>query len=157
MIEKYTTREIFLLPWRHGYFDRTRLQLASESRTDLWLYHHDVIANISRHMDDLVKKGPFRYYDAWNKDTSDMEWVRFNFSLLPLTHISIRVLPNTAERFVTLTHANHAGARLEPGNLRFDLLRDAQDPHKFFLYEVVSCMTWFCIWLRLLHAFSWHF
>ncbi len=50
--------------------------------------------------------------------------------------VRIRVVPGQADAFLNLTRANHLGARSEPGNLRFDVLRDAADPLRFYLYEV---------------------
>lgn len=37
--------------------------------------------------------------------------------------------------FIQITHENHLGTRKEPGNLRFDVLQDANNPAKFTLYE----------------------
>ncbi len=50
--------------------------------------------------------------------------------------VRIRVVAGQAERFIALSEGNHRGARSEPGNLRFDVLRDAADPERFYLYEV---------------------
>ena len=50
--------------------------------------------------------------------------------------VRIRVVPGQVERFLELTAANHHGTRTEPGNLRFDVLRDAADPERCFLYEI---------------------
>ena len=37
---------------------------------------------------------------------------------------------------VIVTTYNHENSRKEPGNVRFDVLRDNKDPNKFLLYEV---------------------
>jgi autoinducer 2-degrading protein len=37
--------------------------------------------------------------------------------------------------FIRATVENHKQSLTEPGNLRFDVLRDASDPAKFVLYE----------------------
>lgn len=50
--------------------------------------------------------------------------------------VRISVVPGQAERFLALTAANHRGTRAEAGNRRFDVLRDAVDANRCFLYEV---------------------
>ena len=52
--------------------------------------------------------------------------------VMQITHY---VLPEHAERYLEATLANAQATRREPGNLRFDLLRDEQDPLCFQLYE----------------------
>ena len=41
-------------------------------------------------------------------------------------------------QFIMSTKENHEGSVKEPGNLRFDVLQDAQDPAKFVLYEAYT-------------------
>jgi autoinducer 2-degrading protein len=50
--------------------------------------------------------------------------------------VRIEVTPGHEEDFIRATAANHEGTRQEPGNLRFDVLRQLAAPHRFFLYEV---------------------
>ena len=50
--------------------------------------------------------------------------------------VSIHVKPEHTEAFIPAMLANARGSRTEPGNLRYDLLRDADDPNHFLLYEV---------------------
>ena len=50
--------------------------------------------------------------------------------------VSVRVRPEFDEPFVGATLENARNTRKEPGNLRFDVLRREDDPHRFFLYEV---------------------
>ena len=50
--------------------------------------------------------------------------------------VSIQVKPEHAEEFVAAMLENARGSRTEPGNLRYDLLRDDDDPNHFLLYEV---------------------
>ena len=40
------------------------------------------------------------------------------------------------DKFKEITFYNAENARLEPGNLRFDVVADAEDPNLFFLYEI---------------------
>lgn len=44
--------------------------------------------------------------------------------------------PEHAEAYMEACLANARETRKEPGNLRFDLLRSADDPCQFFFYEV---------------------
>lgn len=53
--------------------------------------------------------------------------------VMQITH---RILPEHVEHYVEATLANAHATRQEPGNVRFDLLRDAEDPCSFQLYEV---------------------
>jgi len=49
--------------------------------------------------------------------------------------VHIHVKPEHVEAFIELTRRNHEGSVQEPGNLRFDVLRSADDPTRFLLYE----------------------
>lgn len=53
--------------------------------------------------------------------------------VMQITH---RVLSEHVERYIEATLANAHTTRLEPGNVRFDVLRDTKDPCTFLLYEV---------------------
>jgi (4S)-4-hydroxy-5-phosphonooxypentane-2,3-dione isomerase len=50
--------------------------------------------------------------------------------------VSIQVKPEHVEEFVAAMLENARGSRTEPGNLRYDLLCDDDDPNHFLLYEV---------------------
>jgi autoinducer 2-degrading protein len=50
--------------------------------------------------------------------------------------VSIDVKPEHANEFIAATLANARGSRTEPGNLRYDVLRSADDTNHFTLYEV---------------------
>jgi (4S)-4-hydroxy-5-phosphonooxypentane-2,3-dione isomerase len=50
--------------------------------------------------------------------------------------VSIHVKPEHVEAFIPAMLENARGSRTEPGNLRYDLLRDDDDPNHFLLYEV---------------------
>jgi autoinducer 2-degrading protein len=52
-----------------------------------------------------------------------------------VTLVYIRVLPDQLDGFLDAMRANHEGSVREPGNLRFDVLRDPQDPTRFLVYE----------------------
>ena len=46
------------------------------------------------------------------------------------------VKPEKVDAFLELATFNAKNSRTEPGNVRFDVLRGADDPHVFRLYEV---------------------
>ena len=50
--------------------------------------------------------------------------------------VRVQVVPGREDEFVEASRGNAQGARSEPGNLRFDVLRSNDDPSRFFLYEV---------------------
>lgn len=50
--------------------------------------------------------------------------------------VSINVKPGHAAEFVEAFRINYEGTRQEPGNLRFDVLRNPEDDHSFTIYEV---------------------
>lgn len=52
-----------------------------------------------------------------------------------VTLVHIWVKPGMADTFIKVSEENHKNSVKEPGNLRFDLLRDANDENKFVLYE----------------------
>lgn len=52
--------------------------------------------------------------------------------------VQIEVLPGQRDAFVEAFRINWAGALSEPGNIRFDLLCDADDPNLFYCYEIFS-------------------
>lgn len=55
-----------------------------------------------------------------------------------VTFVHVRVLPDQLEAFLEASRANHAGSVREPGNVRFDVLRDPADTHRFLIYEVFA-------------------
>ena len=50
--------------------------------------------------------------------------------------VTVFVKPENVDAFIEATIKNHEGTRTEPGNIRFDVLQNAEDPTRFFLYEV---------------------
>ena len=49
--------------------------------------------------------------------------------------VHIHVKPEHVDAFVEVTRRNHEGSIGEPGNIRFDVLRSADDATRFLLYE----------------------
>jgi len=50
--------------------------------------------------------------------------------------VYVRVKPQHHNAFVAATLENARGTIAEPGNLRFDVIQQADDPNRFLLYEV---------------------
>ena len=51
------------------------------------------------------------------------------------TCVYVYVKQEYIESFIAETRKNHEASVKEPGNLRFDVLQDAEEPSKFLLYE----------------------
>lgn len=54
------------------------------------------------------------------------------------TLVHVYVKPDFIDAFIEATRLNHQHSIQEPGNLRFDILQDAQDQTKFVLYEAYA-------------------
>lgn len=52
--------------------------------------------------------------------------------------VSINVKPGHAAEFLDAFRINYEGTRAEPGNVRFDVLRDPDDENSFTIYEVFT-------------------
>jgi autoinducer 2-degrading protein len=52
--------------------------------------------------------------------------------------VHVRVLPDSLGDFLEASRTNHEGSVREPGNVRFDILRDPEDPAHFLIYEVFT-------------------
>jgi len=52
-----------------------------------------------------------------------------------VTCVHVYVKADYVDDFIAATTPNHHGSVEEPGNFRFDILQDAEDPTKFLLYE----------------------
>jgi len=52
------------------------------------------------------------------------------------TLVHVVVKPGFEKAFLEASLANREGSLREPGNLRFDVLQDVEQPQLFFLYEV---------------------
>jgi len=55
-----------------------------------------------------------------------------------VTLVHVRVKPDCSEAFIEACRLNHQGSTAEPGNRRFDILRDSADPRHFVLYEAYA-------------------
>jgi (4S)-4-hydroxy-5-phosphonooxypentane-2,3-dione isomerase len=52
-----------------------------------------------------------------------------------VTCVYVHIKPGMVDGFVNATVTNHKESVKEPGNLRFDLIQQAEDPCKFMIYE----------------------
>lgn len=52
-----------------------------------------------------------------------------------VTCVYINVKPDALDAFIRASAENHQEAVMEPGNLRFDFVQQADDPCRFMLYE----------------------
>ncbi|WP_174801287.1 antibiotic biosynthesis monooxygenase [Martelella limonii] len=52
--------------------------------------------------------------------------------------VSIAVKEGHAAEFIEAFRINYEGTRKEPGNVRFDVLRDPEDDNSFLIYEVFT-------------------
>lgn len=55
-----------------------------------------------------------------------------------VTLVHIRIEPAALPAFLAATRENHEHSVQEPGNRRFDVLQDPQDPTRFLLYEAYA-------------------
>ena len=55
-----------------------------------------------------------------------------------VTFVHVRIVPDQLDAFLEAMASNHESSVREPGNLRFDLLRDPADPTRFVIYEVFA-------------------
>lgn len=53
-----------------------------------------------------------------------------------VTLVKVHVKQDCLDGFIAATEQNHLNSVQEPGNLRFDVLQDPEDPTRFVLYEV---------------------
>ncbi len=54
---------------------------------------------------------------------------------MEVTLVEINVKADKVDEFLRVFKLNHLGALQEPGNLRFDVLQDAQTATRFYIYE----------------------
>lgn len=55
---------------------------------------------------------------------------------LLIVHVDVSVLPDGVDDFLAATEINARASRLEPGVVRFDVLRDREDPCHVVLVEI---------------------
>ena len=52
-----------------------------------------------------------------------------------VTLVHVHIKPSSVEAFIEACRNNHENSVREPGNLRFDVLQDPEDPTGVILYE----------------------
>ncbi len=57
---------------------------------------------------------------------------------MEVTIVHVHVKAERIDDFIEATRLNHEGSVREPGNLRFDILQEAEDPSRFVLYEAYA-------------------
>ena len=55
-----------------------------------------------------------------------------------VTVVYVQVKQQHIDDFIKATQKNHMASVQEPGNCRFDVLQDGEDPCKFVLYEAYA-------------------
>ena len=69
--------------------------------------------------------------------------------------VHVHVQPEHRESFIEATLENAARTIYEPGNLRFDVLQQADDPDRFVLYEVYRDQAAFDAHCQAPHFIQW--
>jgi autoinducer 2-degrading protein len=69
--------------------------------------------------------------------------------------VTVQVIAEHTEAFAQAIRANAEATRREPKNVRFDVLRAADDPARFFLYEVYLDEDGFREHQRTAHYLAW--
>ena len=69
--------------------------------------------------------------------------------------VTVHVAEGRAAEFLAATLDNARATRGEPANRRFDLLRGADDPGRFFIYEVYSSEQGFRDHQQTPHYLAW--
>lgn len=72
-----------------------------------------------------------------------------------VTIVHVWVKPQFTEQFIEATRENHENSIREPGNLRFDILRDDSDANKFVLYEAYTTAEAVAAHKETLHYLKW--
>ena len=72
-----------------------------------------------------------------------------------VTLVHVHVKPEFVKAFIEATRENHENSVKEPGNLRFDILQDAQDRGKFVLYEAYASEQAVAAHKETAHYFKW--
>ena len=69
--------------------------------------------------------------------------------------VRIHVKPDRVEAFRDAAVRNARSTRQEPGNLRFDVLQQEQDPNRFTFYEVYRTPEDFAAHQKTAHYLEW--
>jgi (4S)-4-hydroxy-5-phosphonooxypentane-2,3-dione isomerase len=72
-----------------------------------------------------------------------------------IVSVRIRIKPGTQAAFEAATFENHRNTRLEPGNLRFDVLKHESDAEHYHLYEAYGSVDDFKAHQQTAHYHAW--
>lgn len=72
-----------------------------------------------------------------------------------VTCVYIHVKPDEIDRFIDATTENHNESIRETGNLRFDLIQQADDPCRFMLYEAYESKSYAADHKKSSHYLKW--
>ena len=72
-----------------------------------------------------------------------------------VTLVHVRVNPENVDAFIAATRANHEASINEPGNRRFDVLQNPDDPTRFILYESYASPADAAAHKETAHYFKW--
>ncbi len=72
-----------------------------------------------------------------------------------VTLVHVTVKPDTVAAFIEATRLNHEQSTQEPGNRRFDILQDPDDPTRFVLYEAYATKADAAAHKETAHYFAW--
>jgi autoinducer 2-degrading protein len=72
-----------------------------------------------------------------------------------VTLVHVWVKESFIEDFIAATFENHKQSIKEPGNLRFDILRDTENPTKFVFYEAFETEEAIAMHKKTDHYLKW--
>jgi (4S)-4-hydroxy-5-phosphonooxypentane-2,3-dione isomerase len=72
-----------------------------------------------------------------------------------VTLVHVRVIPGRLDEFLAASRENYDGSVREPGNVRFDILRDPNDAARFLIYEVFADAEAAAAHKRTPHYLAW--
>ena len=72
-----------------------------------------------------------------------------------VTCVYVHVKTEATDRFIEATLANHKQSVKEPGNLRFDFVREVENPDRFMIYEAYESDEAAADHKKTPHYFEW--
>ena len=72
-----------------------------------------------------------------------------------VTLVHVHVKPEAVPAFIEACRQNHEASVREPGNRRFDVLRDPADPNRFLLYESYATVEDAAAHKQTAHYLAW--
>jgi autoinducer 2-degrading protein len=72
-----------------------------------------------------------------------------------VTCVHVHIKPDSVDSFIEASILNHRGSVKEPGNLRFDLIQQSDDPTRFMLYEAYESEEAAALHKTLDHYLQW--